>query len=460
MRFNHKLAVIAGAAVMVTAANASTSLFFDGFEGGTVGNTLDTSIWNAGVSGTATAESVVYSDVNTYSIALTTTSSITRTIVPIRGTLMAYSAIPNTNGKIRNWANFATASDNTKVAVMDFYIHDAYDLSGSGNARQFIQLTDYSINNDRGLTTNSSLLQLISMGHFNSAANTNAVGLQTLGLGAVGAVPSPGVYPFSRTTLVGTGAGINAGVGAPNWVAMSYDPTLTSFRRSRGWYQLQMVYSPTEVKYFMGKVDGLGNVSSKAEVFSWTHNRAATFDHIMIPSSVSSTIPGWFDDVSVREFEIGALEANVNLGGIDGSSFDLSTVPVSLEVLDSGGNSVYGPVTVFRSNSRGTIEQVLPVSLRGTGFSVKIGSTTHLSAKFDNVTITDTGVYGIAANLVNGNADGDTEIGPGDLQAVLDAFGSGPSDPNWNPNADFDRDGEVGPGDLQIVLDNFGTEGP
>jgi hypothetical protein len=59
-------------------------------------------------------------------------------------------------------------------------------------------------------------------------------------------------------------------------------------------------------------------------------------------------------------------------------------------------------------------------------------------------------------NLINGNAENsDNEIGPGDLQVILDNFG----ETNFNPNADLDFDGEVGPGDLQIVLDNFGLEG-
>jgi hypothetical protein len=71
------------------------------------------------------------------------------------------------------------------------------------------------------------------------------------------------------------------------------------------------------------------------------------------------------------------------------------------------------------------------------------------------------GATPITANftLENGNIDNDTEVGPGDLQLVLDNFGLTSADPGWDPVWDMDDDGEVGPGDLQNVLDFFGVEG-
>ena len=56
-----------------------------------------------------------------------------------------------------------------------------------------------------------------------------------------------------------------------------------------------------------------------------------------------------------------------------------------------------------------------------------------------------------------GDIDRDGEVGPGDFERVVAAFGSGPADATWDAWADVDFDGEVGPSDFEIVVDNFGS---
>lgn len=66
---------------------------------------------------------------------------------------------------------------------------------------------------------------------------------------------------------------------------------------------------------------------------------------------------------------------------------------------------------------------------------------------------------GMNATLVNGDCDGDNEVGPGDFGALSSAFGSTDGDSNWNPDGDLDGDGEVGPSDFGILSANFGLAG-
>ena len=56
-----------------------------------------------------------------------------------------------------------------------------------------------------------------------------------------------------------------------------------------------------------------------------------------------------------------------------------------------------------------------------------------------------------------GDIDRDCEVGPGDFERVVAAFGSGPADATWDAWADVDFDGEVGPSDFEIVVDNFNS---
>ncbi|GIV18303.1 MAG: hypothetical protein KatS3mg023_0054 [Armatimonadota bacterium] len=61
--------------------------------------------------------------------------------------------------------------------------------------------------------------------------------------------------------------------------------------------------------------------------------------------------------------------------------------------------------------------------------------------------------------LLNGDCDGDNEVTLLDFGIVVNAFGSTPNDPNWDPRADLDGDLEVTLYDYGIVVRNFGAVG-
>lgn len=69
--------------------------------------------------------------------------------------------------------------------------------------------------------------------------------------------------------------------------------------------------------------------------------------------------------------------------------------------------------------------------------------------------------FGVAGNtainhsLINGDSDGDNEVGGGDLSIVSAAFLTAVGDAGYNPDADLDGDGEVGSSDLSILSANF-----
>ena len=58
--------------------------------------------------------------------------------------------------------------------------------------------------------------------------------------------------------------------------------------------------------------------------------------------------------------------------------------------------------------------------------------------------------------LLGGDYDQDNGIGLGDLNPLVDSFGSTPGDPNWNEACDFDQDSGIGLGDLWPIIENFG----
>lgn len=59
-------------------------------------------------------------------------------------------------------------------------------------------------------------------------------------------------------------------------------------------------------------------------------------------------------------------------------------------------------------------------------------------------------------HAIAGDVNGDGKVDMQDVILVLDAFGSYPGHPRWNPSCDLNTDLKVDMADLTIVLNNFG----
>ena len=76
-----------------------------------------------------------------------------------------------------------------------------------------------------------------------------------------------------------------------------------------------------------------------------------------------------------------------------------------------------------------------------------------------NVNATSADVTGLVFSMVNGDADGDNEVGIGDYALVSSSYGSGPGDPGWQPNADLNGDESVDIADYAILSSHYGEAG-
>lgn len=59
-----------------------------------------------------------------------------------------------------------------------------------------------------------------------------------------------------------------------------------------------------------------------------------------------------------------------------------------------------------------------------------------------------------------GDLDASGKVGPYDFYLFARGYGSTPTMPNWNPNADFDESGKVGPYDFYLFARNYGKQDP
>lgn len=118
-------------------------------------------------------------------------------------------------------------------------------------------------------------------------------------------------------------------------------------------------------------------------------------------------------------------------------------------------NSTGGFVESFSAtvDASGHWERTNLIASTGT-HTIKLKAS-HWLARDTVANVSVLGNNSINHSLINGDSDGDNEIGSGDLSIVSAAFLSAFGDPGYNPDADLDGDGEVGSSDLSILSANF-----
>jgi len=127
---------------------------------------------------------------------------------------------------------------------------------------------------------------------------------------------------------------------------------------------------------------------------------------------------------------------------------------VAVEVVPAGGSTATfsGAATL---GVGGTYTLNMGTSVPAGNYDVYLKGSHWLRKKVANLAFTATGRSGVNATLVNGDSDGDNEVGGGDLSVVSTAFLSAIGDPGYTDLADLDGDGEVGSSDLSILSANF-----
>lgn len=158
------------------------------------------------------------------------------------------------------------------------------------------------------------------------------------------------------------------------------------------------------------------------------------------------------DDISLIEVPAKvAIRGKVTLEEFEGN---LTQVPVLVELRQQGSTVRTVQVTL---DSEGNY--AIPEVEAGT-YDLAFKASHWLRKVVSGVVAAGTAdVTGVDVSLINGDVDGDNEVGLTDAGALIAAFGSGPGDAAWNPDADLNGDEEVGLVDFGILVRNFGIIG-
>lgn len=175
----------------------------------------------------------------------------------------------------------------------------------------------------------------------------------------------------------------------------------------------------------------------------------------MLSYPISKHVPaspvGTIDRLDVLEIvALNTVHAAVTPGDFDG---DAAQVPITFGIRNPGETTSL-ETHVVNPDSTGAYK--FTTSLSGT-FGVAAKASHWLRQVIPNVALV--GSVTLDFSLVNGDINGDNEVTLFDFGRLVSAFGSMPSDSNWNPDADLDGDLEVTLFDFGVLVRNFGLIG-
>lgn len=110
-------------------------------------------------------------------------------------------------------------------------------------------------------------------------------------------------------------------------------------------------------------------------------------------------------------------------------------------------------------NASGNFSFDLAGTLQANAYDFTAKGTHWLRKLRGNVSIGATGATGVDFSLVNGDVDGDNEVGIGDYSILSASFGLSLGDPGYDPMADLNGDESVDIGDYAILSARFGAFG-
>lgn len=205
-----------------------------------------------------------------------------------------------------------------------------------------------------------------------------------------------------------------------------------------GWVQATFPIAETDLLHVLGTETYTQSLSSVWRLM---------FRHDTVGQSGGTAVTG----ASIRLDSIEVLGPSGGISGIVGLTDYLGLIAgrtANIAVYQSSTLISEGTVTLGSGG-----EYTLPGTFADGNYTVYAKSS-HWLQKMASVTVTG-GVGTVDFELINGDVDGDNEIGGNDLSLMSGAFLSANGDPNYLADADIDGDGEVGSSDLSIMSQNF-----
>lgn len=154
------------------------------------------------------------------------------------------------------------------------------------------------------------------------------------------------------------------------------------------------------------------------------------------------------------------LNAPVVVGGLSGtvtlSDSDADWSNEDVQVWVYNGSTLVGSAVVALDAAGAYTASI--VGMGDGTYDVYMKGDTFLRKLTSGVTVTS-GAGTCDVTLINGDVNGDDEVGAADFSALAAAYDAVVDDPNWDPAADLNDDLEVGAADFSILAASYDATG-
>ncbi|MBX7131415.1 MAG: hypothetical protein K1X67_01940 [Fimbriimonadaceae bacterium] len=167
------------------------------------------------------------------------------------------------------------------------------------------------------------------------------------------------------------------------------------------------------------------------------------------PSQLFSDFLATYFCISTHPFESN-LYINGELQDYVGDPYQ---VPITVTIMKPSDGAVVREDTILLSS-----ESSIPILACLEGDYTVCVKASHWLRQCFPVTFDENGAT-VNFSLINGDCDGDNEIGIGDYAMISSAYDTSPGDPGWAPMADLNGDEAVDIADYAILSANYGLTG-
>ncbi|MBX7131828.1 MAG: SBBP repeat-containing protein [Fimbriimonadaceae bacterium] len=222
----------------------------------------------------------------------------------------------------------------------------------------------------------------------------------------------------------------------------------TSTGTTTGYDYAIVKYNPTGSQLWERRYDGGANLNDDP------HGLAIDSQGSLVTAGASQqSANGPNDMATVKLVQSFLVNGSVNLGDYSG---DPATLQIFVEINPVGNpNPVETGIAVL--NSTGTFS--FSTSRSSGNYDVYVKASHWLRKKIANVAFGANGVSGLSFSLLNGDCDGDNEIGIGDYAMLSAAYGSNLGEGNYNILTDLNGDESVDIADYAILSARYGQTG-
>jgi hypothetical protein len=263
----------------------------------------------------------------------------------------------------------------------------------------------------------------------------------------------------SGSMTVTTSGNMTGNFKTQYYLTVRTDPNGITTISGQGWYDASQnvtLAAPLVANYQFNRWDIDGTAQSNASnpiTINMTAVHTATAHY-------TSTLPLGHDIAITNVTPLKTVVGQSYSMGMDATIVDQGDYAETFNVTIYANQTIIATLEYINLTSRNSVTITSVWNTTGFSYGNYTISAYALPVSGETNTANNNCTGGWTTVTIPGDVDGDFRVRLQDLVSLAKAYGSKPSDSNWNPNTDIDSNGIVGLSDLVALAQHYGTHYP